>query len=146
MATDMPIPCHLIARAVDPSEISLAENALQVVMHPADQFEAFRSLIDGGAGTADIAARFGIPEASVIKRMKLGRVSPALLDIYRAGDMSLDQVQAFSISDDHEAQERVWSGLPTYSSSPHTIRARLTQGEIPATDKRVRFVGLAAYV
>ena len=56
-------------------------------MHPADQFEAFRALIDGGATPSAIAARFGIAESLVVKRMKLGRVAPALLAIYRQGDM-----------------------------------------------------------
>jgi ParB family chromosome partitioning protein len=59
--------------------------------------------------------------------------------------MSLEQVQAFTVSDDHEAQERVWSGLPQWSRSPGDIRQALTEGEIPATDKRVRLVTLEAY-
>jgi hypothetical protein len=43
--------------------------------HPADQFEAFRDLIDKGSTPADVA-RFGISESTVAKRLKLGRVSP----------------------------------------------------------------------
>jgi hypothetical protein len=42
-----PVPC-------DATEIGLAENVVRLAMHPADQFEAFRDLIDKGAGTADI--------------------------------------------------------------------------------------------
>src|SRR5271166_1201436 len=104
-------------------------------LHPADQFEAFRALMDKGSSAADIAARFGVAEATVTKRMKLGRVSPVILDAYRAGDLSLEQVQAFTVSDDHEAQERVWSE-GGHRCKPTAIRRALTEGEIPATDKR----------
>jgi hypothetical protein len=46
-----------------------------------------------------IAARFGVSEATVEKRLRLGRVAPAILDAYRAGDIGLEQqVQAFALS------------------------------------------------
>ena len=145
VAADLPVLCQVLDRNADATEIGLAENVVRVPMHPADQFEAFRQLMDNGSSAADVAARFGVSEAIVTKRMRLGRVSPALLDAYRAGDLSLEQVQAFTVSDDHAAQERVWQGLATYCRSPHGIRQALTEGEIPVTDKRVRFIGLEAY-
>ena len=76
---DMPVACKLLSKKADAAEISLAENVVRVPMHPADQFETFRSLIDNGADGADLAARFGVTESLVAKRMKLGRVSPVLL-------------------------------------------------------------------
>jgi ParB family chromosome partitioning protein len=139
---DMPIPCTVLSKDANAAEISLVENVVRMPMHPADQFEAFRSLIDHGASAAEIAARFGVQESLVVKRMKLGRVSPVLLAVYRDGGMSLDHLQAFTVSDDHAAQERVWEeGV----HSPGGIRAALTEGEIPSTDRRVGVVGLDAY-
>ena len=140
--SDMPIPCTVLSKDADAAEISLAENVVRVPMHPADQFEAFRALIDNGADVADVAARFGVLESFVARRMKLGRVSPVLLTVYREGRMSLEQLQAFTVSDDHAAQERVWQEGPTY---PSGIRSALTEGEIPSTDRRVRFVGFESY-
>ena len=84
-------------------------------------------------------------ETLVTKRMKLGRVSPAILDVYRKGEIGLDLVQAFAISDDIEAQERIWNDLPAWDMHPRTIKRALTEGEIPASDKRVKLVGLDAY-
>jgi ParB family transcriptional regulator, chromosome partitioning protein len=127
----MPIACKVLSKDSDAAEISLAENVVRVPMHPADQFEAFRAL--------DVAARFGVTESLVARRMKLGRVSPVLLSVYREGRMSLEQLQAFAVSDDHAAQERVWQDGAHY---PNSIRAALTAGEIPSSDRRVRFVGL----
>src|SRR3984893_10828388 len=139
---DMPIACKVLSKDSDAAEISLAENVVRVPMHPADQFEAFRALIDNGARIADVAARFGVTESLVARRMKLGRVSPVLLSVYREGRMSLEQLQAFAVSDDHAAQERVWQDGAHY---PNSIRAALTAGEIPSSDRRVRFVGLECY-
>jgi ParB family transcriptional regulator, chromosome partitioning protein len=143
--TDAPVPCHILTNSADPKEISLTENAVRLQMHPADQFEAFRDLIDAGSSPADIAARFGITEASVRQRLKLARLSPQILEVYRAGELNLEQVQAFAVSDDHAAQERVFAELPDWSDHPDTIRRLLTEGETTASDNLARFVTLAAY-
>lgn len=142
---DLPVSCTVLAAAADATEISLAENAVRVPMHPADQFEAFRDLIDAGSPIADIAARFGVSESVVRKRLRLARVSRAILAAYRSGDLALDQVQAFAVSDDHSAQERVLASLSSWRNGPEHIREALTQDVIAATDRRVRFVTLAAY-
>jgi ParB family chromosome partitioning protein len=115
-------------------------------MHPADEFEAFRALIDSGAHPADIAARFGVSEAVVQKRLKLARVSPLIIDSYRNGEISLAHVMAFAVSDDPAAQERVWNDLgPWQLEDPDNIRDALTADEITAKDRRVKFVTLKAY-
>ena len=145
ISADADIACQVIAGTADATEISLAENVVRAPMHPADQFDAFRNLIEGGASLPDVAARFGVSEAVVKKRLKLARVNPLILDAYRRAELSLDQVQAFAISDDHAAQERVFSELSSWRSDPDHIRSALTQDEIPATDKRVRLVTLASY-
>lgn len=145
IAEDFPIPCRIVTSETDASEISLAENVVRVVMHPADQFEAFRTIIDNGATIADVAARFGVSEDLVEKRLKLGRLSPAILKAYRAGDIDLEDAQAFAVSDDRAAQERVFCELSPHQLRPNLIRRALTEGEVPVTDRRARFVGLDAY-
>lgn len=142
---DCQIPCMLAEGEIDPAELSLAENVVRAPMHPADQFEAFKVLIDKGASIADVAARFGIAESVVAKRLKLGRLSPVILNAYRDGEIDLDEAQAFTVSDDHAAQERVFGELSEWNRSAHTIRRLLTEGEVPASDKRARFVGIESY-
>jgi ParB family chromosome partitioning protein len=142
---DTPVPCHILAASTDAKEISLTENTVRAPMHPADQFEAFRDLIDAGSAPADIAARFGITEAAVKQRLRLARVSPTVFAAYREGKLTLEQVQAFAVSDDHAAQERVLADLSEWNDDADTIRSALTEGEITASDKRVRFVTLEAY-
>jgi hypothetical protein len=46
---DLPVECRLMEADIDAAEIGLAENVVRQPMHPADQFEAFRNLIDKGS-------------------------------------------------------------------------------------------------
>ncbi len=145
IAKDFPVPCIVAEDNVDASELSLAENVVRAPMHPADQFEAFRSLIDDGATVAEVAARFGVAESLIAKRMKLGKLSPVILDAYRRDEIGLDEAQAFAVSDDHDAQERVFANLPDWNRQAHTIRRLLTEQEVSTDDRRVRFVSVDAY-
>ncbi len=145
IAADYPVPCQLVADDADAAEISLAENTVRESMHPADEFEAFRDLSDKGLSAADVAARFGVTEAVVSKRLKLARVSPVILAAYRDGKLDLEQVMAFAITDDHKAQEKLLKVLRNMDDDPRSIRRALTDGEIPASHKVVKFVTLKAY-
>jgi ParB family chromosome partitioning protein len=142
---DHPVACLLTADTSDATELSLAENVVRAPMHPADQYEAFAKLTDDGASIADVAARFGLSEVAVQQRLKLGRLSPVILKAYRDGELDLECAQAFTVSDDHGAQERVYESLTDWSMQPHAIRRSLTEDEVSTSDKRVRFVGLDAY-
>lgn len=144
IASSYPVPCKIADGEIDATELSLAENAVRDDMHPADQFEAFRLLIDRGAPVEDVAARFGVTPTVVTQRLKLARVSPVILKAYRDEKLTLEEVMAFAVSDDHEAQERVFADMGNWQGA-REIRAALTENEVSATDKRVRFVTLKAY-
>lgn len=146
IAADYEISCTLASDELEPTELSLAENIMRAPMHPADQYEAFRDIIDKGASVADVAARFSVSERVVSQRLKLGRLSPVIMAAYREERLSLEDAQAFTVTDDHTAQERVLADLPDWNLNPHSIRRALTQDEIETTDKRVRFVGIDAYL
>ncbi|KSV92901.1 ParB/RepB/Spo0J family partition protein [Sinorhizobium sp. GL28] len=142
---DFPVEAKLRDEA-DAVGISLAENTMREDMHPVDQYEAFRIMADDGKPIADIAARYGTTETVVRKRLALARVSPALLELYRNDEMTYDQLTAFTLSDDHGRQEEVWSALPSWNRTGHAIRNALREEAIPATDKRICFIGgLDAY-
>jgi ParB family chromosome partitioning protein len=51
-------------------------------MHPADQFTAFRSLLDQGMTVEDVAARFGVSVTTVRQRLKLANVAPRLFELF----------------------------------------------------------------
>jgi len=65
---------------------------------------------------------------------------------YRADIVTLDQLMALAITDDHAAQEAAFYDAPTWQRSPSALRERLTEREIDACrNPLVRFVGLDVY-
>ncbi|HDP3977712.1 TPA: chromosome partitioning protein ParB, partial [Pseudomonas aeruginosa] len=112
----------------------------------ADQFEAFAALVAEGRPIEDIAADFSVSPLVVQRRLKLANVSPRLLADYRAEAVTLDQLMALAITDDHAAQEAAYYDAPTWQRQPSALRDRLTEREIDAyRHPLVRFVGLDTY-
>jgi ParB family transcriptional regulator, chromosome partitioning protein len=130
------LPDHLV-RQID----GLLENVTRENMHPANQFEAFKKLAEErGFGAEEIAARFGVTPHVVRQRLRLGAVSPKLRQIYRDGDLALDQLMAFAITEDHARQEAAFERL-SFNRDASTIRRMLTETHVAATDRRAIFVG-----
>lgn len=140
-----PVRCWLDT-ANDPSEISLDENVTRTPMHPADQFERLAELSnEKGWGAQEIGARFGVSASVVKQRLRLGAVSPKLLQVYREDGLTLDQLMAFAITEDHARQEQVFENLH-HNREPWIIRRDMTAGNVPADDRRAVFVGADAYI
>jgi ParB family chromosome partitioning protein len=147
LPVDHEVACKLIPieRA---REVSVAENSAREPMHPADEFGAFKALVDEGKGIEDVAVTFGVSLLTVQRRLKLAAVSPRLLALYRQDDnkINLDQLMALAISDDHAAQERAWFESREWERAPAALKRRLTVGEVEAAGNAlVRFVGIEAY-
>ncbi|WP_281660587.1 ParB/RepB/Spo0J family partition protein [Microvirgula aerodenitrificans] len=139
------VPCLLVADGTARTA-SLTENVQREAMHPADQFEAFAALVAEGRPIEDIAADFSVTPLVVQRRLKLANVSPRLIADYRADAVSLDQLMALAITDDHTAQEAAFYDAPQWQRHPSHLRERLTEREIDAyRHPLVRFVGLDAY-
>lgn len=139
------VPCLLVADGTARTA-SLTENVQREAMHPADQFEAFAALVAEGRSIEAIAADFSVTPLVVQRRLKLANVSPRLLADYRAEAVTLDQLMALAITDDHAAQESAFYDAPTWQRQPSALRDRLTEREIDAhRHPLVRFVGLDTY-
>lgn len=142
------VPCVVreSCAGVSAEEDSLAENFHRAELHPLDQFDAFAALKREGQGDEEIAARFFVTPVIVRQRLKLASVSPQLRRAYADDEMNLDQLMAFTVCEDHARQERVWKTIAqSWSKEPHLIRRLLTEGAVPASDKRAQFVGLDSY-
>ena len=105
-------------------EISLAENPLRVAMHPADQFVAFSDLVKAGQPLEEVAASFGVTTLFVRQRLKLSNVAPRFIDLYRRGEIGLDQLEALAICEDQKEQERVWDSTDICSRHAHQEAVR----------------------
>ena len=144
IAKDWNVPCLQVADGTARTA-SLTENVQREAMHPADQFEAFAALVAEGRPIEDIAADFSVTPLVVQRRLKLANVSPRLMADYRADAVTLDQLMALSITDDHSAQEAAYYESPTWQRTPSNLRERLTEQEIGASHPLARFVGLDTY-
>src|SRR5205823_5758692 len=90
---------------------------------------------------------FGIDESVVLKRMKLARVAPELLQEYRNDELTLECLMAFTITDDHRKQLKVFNSLQGWQQDdPGAIRDALTEKMVEADSKLARFVGLENYL
>jgi ParB family chromosome partitioning protein len=142
---DTEVPC-LIEALDEALETSLMENTIRAAMHPADEFVAMAGLIDAGDPIEAVATRFGVPERHVRQRLRLGKLAPELLDAFRAGEINLEAVTAFTLGADHAAQLAVWRQVKDRSYiQPYTVRHLLTEPAVPLDSQLGSFVGAAAY-
>jgi ParB-like chromosome segregation protein Spo0J len=99
--------------------------------HPLDQFRAFLALREKGQSEEEIATAFFVAVSVVKQRLRLASVSPRLLDVYAEDEMTLDQLMAFTVNDNHERQEQVFTRISqSYAREPHVIRRVLTEGAV----------------
>ena len=147
IAEDHPIPCNIIHNGTADTEISLAENAVRSHMHPADQVEAFSALANAGSSPSDIAARFGVSERTVERRLRLGNAAPELLDAFRADQLDLETLKAFTVTTDRKRQLAAWDQVKEqgYRPSAYQIKRMLTEERVPATASLARFIGVDTY-
>lgn len=143
---DYAVPVRVVADE-NAVELSTVENVQREAMHPADEYEAFRRMVDEGAGVETVAAHFGVSVVVVQRRLKLANVAPALITLYREGAMSLEQLMALTVTDDHAAQEQVWRGRPAHQRVPAALRrALLGEASIASNSPLASFVGRDAYL
>ena len=146
--TTTPIPCRVMPDDAIDEEISYAENAVRVNMHPVDEFTAFHTLLERGLTVREIANRFGLTTRTVQRRLRLGGIAPDILGHARDGHLTLDQLEAFAATPDRTRQLDVWNkmrGHGGYTATAGWIRKELQQGLVSAASARARFVGLKAY-
>jgi ParB family transcriptional regulator, chromosome partitioning protein len=144
IAEDHPVRCRLV-----PTDhaiaVSLAENSGREPLHGADLFDAYQRLHDQGQSVAQIAVAFGVRPITVERRLRLAKVSPKLLGLYREGGIDYEALSALTLTDDHALQESVWASLPNWQRTKDGVRRVLLEQDMPAHHRLARFVGLAAY-
>lgn len=140
------VPVYGLTEQHNAVSVSLAENFTRQNMNVADEVEAFRKLTEEEGMTPEgVADRFGISHMTVRRRVKLAKVSPRIMDEFREGRATLQQLEALAVADDHSAQEDAFFSLPEYSRQARNIKERLTNDKLRADHRFVAFVTLDAY-
>lgn len=148
---DFEVPCRVLqpgAGAGEGDEIAIAENTCRVSLHPADQMDAFEGLHSNGMSVTDIAARFGLAESTVLKRLKESTVSPKVKEAYREGRINLETLQAMTIAGkDHQRQDHVLERVCDNGGRGWCtdVRHLLTKDAVRGDRPEVKAVGLEVY-
>ena len=145
LAKDHEVHCLLVQNDAART-VSLTENVQREAMSPIEELFAWKDLVAEGRPVEDIAADFGVTPLVVQRRLKLPNVSPRLLADFGTQAVTLEQLMALAITDDHAAQEAVFYDAPQWQRSPDALRDHLTSEEVDVSrDALARFVGLEAY-
>ncbi|ABC65018.1 ParB/RepB/Spo0J family partition protein [Erythrobacter litoralis] len=129
-------------------EASLAENFQRLAMNPADEAQAFASIIEAGATPEDVARRFGLTVRFVEGRLRLASLAPCVFEALAEGTITLDMAKAYGAISDVERQAHVYSELQDawYQITPDTIRRMVLDATVRGSDPRAVLVGRDAYL
>lgn len=129
-------------------EASLAENFHTLKMNPADEAQAFASIIETGATPEDVARRFGLTVRFVEGRLRLASLAPVVFEALAAGEITLDMAKAYGATSDQTIQARVYDEVvqSCYRASPDSIRRMVLNSTVRGSDPRAKLVGKDAYV
>jgi len=145
ITADYPVPVRIVSEG-EALAISLIENSEREGLDPFDVLRAYRMLAEEGRSIDYIATLFSAAPITIKRRIKLASASPKLLALLREDAITLDQLSALALTDDHETQERIWFDANEWQRQPNYLRQAITRTEIDASRSRlVRFVGLDVY-
>ncbi|MGS4293559.1 ParB/RepB/Spo0J family partition protein [Serratia marcescens] len=142
---DYPVEVLVVSKAMA-RVVSMMENSQREQMHPADQVTAFRDLSADGQTPAQIGDLLGFSTRHVQRCLRLATMAPVLLDALADDQITLDQLQALSATEDHQRQCDVWENAHGWAAAPQHLREAVLKGEVSAKDNnQLAFVGREIY-
>jgi ParB family chromosome partitioning protein len=88
-------------------EIALSENVNRLAMHPLDEAEIFRRLLEAGEPVRDIAKRYDRTASAIWQRVQLLDLSPDIREMFREGKLDLHSAAMLKSLDEKEQAEFV---------------------------------------
>ncbi|NLR71692.1 ParB/RepB/Spo0J family partition protein [Novosphingobium sp. ERN07] len=149
ISRDHEVTCLVLEDSAEAAvETSLAENFHRLAMNPADEAQAFATLVAGGSTVEDVARRFGLTVRFVEGRLRLATLAPVVFEALASGEITLDIAKAFGATSDQEIQARVYEQVSSayYAPNADSIRRMVLSGTVRGSDPRARFVGRDAYI
>ncbi len=137
------VRCSVAPSDANIEELSLMENMFRKNMTAAEEFEAYNAMQNTGMTVEEIAKDFGHTVKHVKQRLKLARVAPEIFQAFKEGELSLDAIQAFALTDNHERQLSYFNVVDHYYS--YSIRSAMAQETYSVKDRLVKFITLEAY-
>ena len=121
------------------------ENVARRDLHPAQEICAYGKMEAQGGTVAAIARAFAVTEAHVYRRLALAHLPDPVLDALAAGEISLSNAAAFTVSNDMKATLEVLEKARGGNYSDHQIKNALKPESVRSSDRRVVYVTEAGY-
>lgn len=149
---DAPIPVRVEARD-EGRPTSLSENLHRVAMNPADEFIAYRTIVEEHADEPDPVAycsrRFGVSRAHVEGRLRLASLAPDILDAMRDGKLNVESAKAYASLADHKLQITVFTAEEKKTwgvkHEPRSVRDALKLKTLSVACAQAVYVGIEVY-
>ncbi len=145
---DAPVDCRsLQGDASDQSEVSFAENFLQLKMTVTDEIRAFKHFINEGSDVDAIAKRLGLTRRHIEARLRLADLAEPIFAALDEGTITLDVAKAYASTASHERQLMVWEQVANswQGNNADSIRRMIAHASLPSTSAVARYVGEDAY-
>ncbi len=139
------VPVRMAPTTFVAEEWANAENTAREELDPVDEVRAYHKMAEKALSIGKISQAFGVTEAHVRRRLALAALPFPVLDSLKAGDISMGQAKAMTVSEDDkkilEVLERAKSGW----FNEYQIKSALKPEAVDGDDRKARFVGQAAY-
>jgi ParB family chromosome partitioning protein len=143
-----PVDCRSMqGDAADQSEVSFAENFLQLKMTVTDEIRAFKHFINEGSDVDAIARRLGLTRRHIDARLRLADLAEPIFAALDEGTITLDVAKAYASTANHERQLMVWEQMANswQGNNADSIRRMIAHASLPSTSPIARYVGEDAY-
>lgn len=147
-AKDVNVDCRsLQGDAAQQSEVSFAENFMQLKMTVTDEIRAFKHFINEGSDVDGIARRLGLTRRHIEARLRLADLAEPIFAALDEGSITLDIAKAYASTASHERQLMVWEQMANHwqGNNADTIRRMIAHASLPSTSPIARYVGEEAY-
>ena len=147
-AKDVNVDCRsLQGDAAQQSEVSFAENFMQLKMTVTDEIRAFKHFINEGSDVDGIARRLGLTRRHIEARLRLADLAEPIFAALDEGTITLDIAKAYASTASHERQLMVWEQMANHwqGNNADTIRRMIAHASLPSTSPIARYVGEEAY-
>ncbi|MGC1470839.1 MAG: ParB N-terminal domain-containing protein, partial [Sphingorhabdus sp.] len=145
---DAAVDCRsLQGDAAQQSEVSFAENFMQLKMTVTDEIRAFKHFINEGSDVDAIARRLGLTRRHIEARLRLADLAEPIFAALDEGTITLDIAKAYASTASHERQLMVWEQMANHwqGNNADTIRRMIAHASLPSTSPIARYVGETAY-
>ena len=136
-----PVSCLVVAGVDDADAIalSLTENIERKPMDELDEYQAFCAMLKAGRNEEEIASSFGVPLATVKKRLAIARLIPAIHRAYRNEGINAAELQTLTLAT--KKQQAEYLALlddPKKNAPPHyKLKAWILGGQEIGTDAAI---------